>query len=67
MKPGEPKGYHPDTVLKREQLAKALDVSEDTIERCGLLDIASYALGSRCPRWIWKDVIEWLHAEGRAA
>jgi hypothetical protein len=66
MKPGEPKGYQPDTVLTKEQLAKALGVSDDQIDRCGLGAIATYALGSRCPRWIWRDVIEFLH-HGRAA
>jgi hypothetical protein len=55
--------YTRDTVLTRRQLAAALYTSEDTIERAGLP--ASYALGARSPRYIWGDVIDWLHNQGR--
>jgi hypothetical protein len=46
-----PLGFPPDTVMTRKQLALALSTSEDSIERAGIP--ASYALGSRCPRYIW--------------
>jgi hypothetical protein len=58
--PGAPTGYPPDTVMTRAWLAMALNTSEDQIERSGLTAIASYRLGARCPRWVWKDVIAWL-------
>jgi hypothetical protein len=67
MTPSEPKGYPPDTVMTRAWLAMALGTSEDQIERSGLLDIASYRLGTRCPRWVWKDVIAWLQGDQEAA
>ena len=60
-----PIGFPPDTVLTKAQLAVALNVSEDTIERAGIP--ASYALGSRCPRYVWADVIQWFRSGGRAA
>jgi hypothetical protein len=55
---GSPCGFPPETVLDRVQLAAALRVSDDTIERSGLP--VSYALGKRCPRYIWGDVVEWI-------
>jgi hypothetical protein len=55
-------GFPPDTILTRDQLAVALSVSVDTIERAGIP--ASYALGSRCPRYIWKDVVAWFQQGG---
>jgi hypothetical protein len=61
----EPKGYPPDTVLTKAQLAAALSTSEDSVERAGIP--ASYALGSRCPRFIWADVIQWFRNGGRTA
>jgi hypothetical protein len=61
----EPKGYPPDTILTKAQLAAALSTSEDSIERAGIP--ASYALGTRCPRFIWADVIQWFRNGGRAA
>jgi hypothetical protein len=54
----EVQGYPPETVLTRIQLATALGVSEDTIERSGIP--CSRALGERCPRYIWGDVVEWI-------
>jgi hypothetical protein len=62
-----PFGFPPETVLTKTQLAVALGTSEDQIERCGLAAVASYRLGARCPRWIWKDVIDWLHGGEAAA
>jgi hypothetical protein len=58
-------GLPPDTVLTKAQLAVALTTSEDSIERAGIP--ASYALGSRCPRYIWKDVIAWFQRGGYVA
>jgi hypothetical protein len=58
-------GFPPDTLMTRKQLALALSTSEDSIERAGIP--AAYALGSRCPRYIWKDVIEWFRTGGRPA
>jgi hypothetical protein len=63
--PPSPMGFPPDTILTREQLALALSTSVDTIERSGIP--ASYALGSRCPRYLWKDVVAWFQQGGRAA
>jgi hypothetical protein len=57
-----PLGFPPDTILTRDQLALALSVSVDTIERSGIP--ASYALGTRCPRYIWGDVIRWFREGG---
>jgi hypothetical protein len=55
-------GYPPDTILTREQLAVALSTSDDSIERAGIP--ASYALGSRSPRYIWGDVVAWFRQGG---
>ena len=60
-----PMGFPPDTVMTRHQLALALSTSEDSIERAAIP--ATYALGSRCPRYIWKDVIAWFQLGGHAA
>ena len=61
--PSPPLGFPPDTVMTRQQLALALSTSEDSIERAGVP--ASYALGSRNPRYIWADVIQWFRNGGR--
>lgn len=53
-----PQGYLPETVLTKEQLAAALNVSLDTLDRSGIP--ASYALGNRTPRYVWRRVIAWL-------
>lgn len=61
----QPIGFLPDTVLTREQLAAALGVSPDTVERNGAIPV-SYALGPRSPRYIWGDVVAWIR-QGKAA
>lgn len=63
----EPIGFPPETVMTKEQLASALNVHVDTLDRSGIP--ASYALGSRTPRYIWGDVIQWMRtpAIGRAS
>jgi hypothetical protein len=60
-----PTGFPPDTILTRDQLALALSTSVDTIERSGIP--ASYALGSRCPRYVWKDVVAWFQDGGNTS
>ncbi len=60
-----PLGYPPDTVMTREQVAAALGVSPDTVERNGGMPV-SYALGPRSPRYVWGDVVAWIR-QGRAA
>jgi hypothetical protein len=53
-----PLSFAPDTVLTREQVAAALSVSVDTIERSGVP--VSYALGDRTPRYVWRQVIAYI-------
>lgn len=57
-------GFPPETVMTQEQLAAALNVSVDQIQRSGLP--VSYALGQRCPRYIWRLVVAYLE-QGTAA
>lgn len=54
----KPMGFLPETVMTQTQVAAALGVSLDTLERAGIP--ASYALGQRTPRYIWGDVVAWL-------
>lgn len=54
----DPLGYSPDTVLTREQVALALGVSVDTVERSKLP--VSYVLGERTPRYVWRQVIAYI-------
>lgn len=53
-----PLGFLPDTVMTRQQVAAALGVSEDTVERSGIP--CSRALGERTPRYVWADVVAWI-------
>lgn len=57
-KKAAPQGYPPETVMTRQELADALRVSEDTIERSTAP--VSYALSNQKPRYIWGDVVAWL-------
>ena len=59
-----PQGFPPDTVMTQDQCAAALGCSVDTLVRSGLP--ATYALGSRQPRYIWKHVIGFME-KGLAA
>jgi hypothetical protein len=61
-----PIGFPPDTVLTRDQLAAALGVNPDTVERNEFIPV-SYALGPRLPRYVWGDVVAWLRSKGKAA
>jgi hypothetical protein len=60
-----PVGFPPETILTREQLAGALGVSPDTVERHGAIPV-SYALGPRSPRYIWGDVVAWMRQASAA-
>ena len=61
-----PIGYPPETVLTREQVAAALGISPDSVERNGAIPV-SYALGPRTPRYVWGDVVNWIREAGKAA
>ncbi len=58
----DPVGYPPDTVLNKDQCAAALGISLDTLERSRVP--VSYALGERTPRYLWRQVCEYI---GRGA
>lgn len=58
QRPPSPLGYPPLTVMTRLQVAAALGVSDDTVERSGIP--CSRALGDRSPRYVWADVVEWI-------
>ena len=61
----QPVGFLPDTILTKEQVAAALGVSPDTIERNPSIPV-TYALGQRSPRYVWGDVVAWMR-KGLAA
>lgn len=61
-----PVGFPPDTIMTRDQLAAALGVNPDTIERHGGIPV-SYAIGPRSPRYVWGDVVAWIREGGKAA
>ena len=49
---------YPETaVLDKAQLAAALGISERQVER---QDFPCVYLGTKCPRWVWGQVLEIL-------